>query len=91
MGFECVLVKVNRMFGYLKFLCIFDGECFVMCNYIVCVYCLVKDGVGVEIDVDFVLYGFVVDGMVGFVLWWVEICCLGEYVFIIDEGFVFNL
>ncbi|AZH77432.1 NADPH-dependent ferric siderophore reductase [Microbacterium sp. Y-01] len=89
-GLERVPAKANRMFGYLKFLRIPDGERPVMRNYTVRAYRPAKDGAGAEIDVDFVLHGSAADGTAGPASRWAETCRPGEHVLIIDEGLAFN-
>ncbi|MFS0853111.1 siderophore-interacting protein [Microbacterium sp. 179-I 3D4 NHS] len=89
-GLERVPAKANRMFGYLKFLRIPDGERPVMRNYSVRAYRPATVERGAEIDVDFVLHGSAADGTAGPASRWAEICEPGEHVLLIDEGLTFN-
>lgn len=89
-GLERVPAKANRMFGYLKFLRIPDGERPVMRNYTVRSYRAATADAGAEIDVDFVLHGSAADGTAGPASRWAETCGPGEHVLIIDEGLTFN-
>lgn len=89
-GLERVPAKANRMFGYLKFLRIPDGERPVMRNYTVRAYRPATAASGAEIDVDFVLHGSAADGTAGPASRWAETCAPGEHVLIIDEGLTFN-
>jgi NADPH-dependent ferric siderophore reductase len=89
-GLERVPAKANKMFGYLKFLRIPDGERPVMRNYSVRAYRAATAEVGAEIDVDFVLHGSAADGTAGPASRWAETCQPGEHVLIIDEGLTFN-
>lgn len=89
-GLDRVPAKANRMFGYLKFLRIPDGERPVMRNYTVRAYRAATAGAGAEIDVDFVLHGSAADGTAGPASRWAETCRPGEHVLIIDEGLTFN-
>lgn len=89
-GLERVPPKANRMFGYLKFLRIPDGERPVMRNYTVRAYRPAADGRRAELDVDFVLHGSAADGTAGPASRWAETCRPGEHVLIIDEGLAFN-
>ncbi|MGV2900042.1 siderophore-interacting protein [Microbacterium sp. AGC62] len=89
-GLERVPAKANKMFGYLKFLRIPDGERPVMRNYSVRAYRAATAEAGAEIDVDFVLHGSAADGTAGPASRWAEICQPGEHVLIIDEGLTFN-
>ncbi|MDQ0726956.1 siderophore-interacting protein [Microbacterium sp. W4I20] len=89
-GLERVPVKANKMFGYLRFLRIPDGERPVMRNYSVRAYRAATASSGAEIDVDFVLHGSAADGTAGPASRWAETCQPGEHVLIIDEGLTFN-
>ncbi|MCS3843458.1 siderophore-interacting protein [Microbacterium sp. AK031] len=89
-GLERVPAKAHKMFGYLKFLRIPDGERPVMRNYTVRAYRPATAGRGAEIDVDFVLHGSAADGTAGPASRWAETCKPGEHVLIIDEGLTFN-
>ncbi|WP_372966835.1 siderophore-interacting protein [Microbacterium sp.] len=89
-GLDRVPAKANKMFGYLKFLRIPDGERPVMRNYSVRAYRPAIAGSGAEIDVDFVLHGSAADGTAGPASRWAETCAPGEHVLIIDEGLTFN-
>ncbi|PRB17327.1 siderophore-interacting protein [Microbacterium sp. MYb62] len=89
-GLDRVPAKANKMFGYLKFLRIPDGERPVMRNYSVRAYRAATAEAGAEIDVDFVLHGSAVDGTAGPASRWAETCEPGEHVLIIDEGLTFN-
>ncbi len=89
-GLDRVPAKANRMFGYLKFLRIPDGERPVMRNYSVRAYRPATAEAGAEIDVDFVLHGSAADGTAGPASRWAETCAPGENVLIIDEGLTFN-
>lgn len=89
-GLERVPAKANKMFGYLKFLRIPDGERPVMRNYSVRAYRAATAEAGAEIDVDFVLHGSAADGTAGPASRWAETCQPGEHVLIIDEGLTFN-
>lgn len=89
-GLERVPAKANKMFGYLKFLRIPDGERPVMRNYTVRAYRAATAEAGAEIDVDFVLHGSAADGTAGPASRWAETCLPGEHVLIIDEGLTFN-
>ncbi|WP_312170628.1 siderophore-interacting protein [Microbacterium sp.] len=89
-GLDRVPAKANRMFGYLKFLRIPDGERPVMRNYSVRAYRAATAETGAEIDVDFVLHGSAADGTAGPASRWAETCEPGENVLIIDEGLTFN-
>ncbi|MFJ2371113.1 siderophore-interacting protein [Microbacterium sp. NPDC087665] len=89
-GLDRVPAKANRMFGYLKFLRIPDGERPVMRNYSVRAYRSAEGERGAEIDVDFVLHGSAADGTAGPASRWAETCAPGEHVLIIDEGLTFN-
>ncbi|MBT2495401.1 siderophore-interacting protein [Microbacterium sp. ISL-59] len=89
-GLERVPAKANKMFGYLKFLRIPDGERPVMRNYTVRAYRAATASAGAEIDVDFVLHGSAADGTAGPASRWAETCQPGEHVLIIDEGLTFN-
>ena len=89
-GLERVPAKANRMFGYLKFLRIPDGERPVMRNYTVRAYRPATPETGAELDVDFVLHGSAADGTAGPASRWAETCAPGEHVLIIDEGLTFN-
>lgn len=89
-GLERVPAKANRLFGYLRFLRIPDGERPVMRNYSVREYRSATAERGAEIDVDFVLHGSAADGTAGPASRWAETCAPGEHVLIIDEGLSFN-
>ncbi|MCM3778188.1 siderophore-interacting protein [Microbacterium hydrocarbonoxydans] len=89
-GLDRVPAKANKMFGYLKFLRIPDGERPVMRNYTVSAYRPATAEGGAEIDVDFVLHGSAADGTAGPASRWAETCTPGENVLIIDEGLTFN-
>lgn len=89
-GLDRVPAKANKMFGYLKFLRIPDGERPVMRNYSVRAYRAATGDTGAEIDVDFVLHGSAADGTAGPASRWAETCRPGEHVLIIDEGLTFN-
>lgn len=89
-GLERVPAKAHKMFGYLKFLRIPDGERPVMRNYTVRAYRQATADQGAEIDVDFVLHGSAADGTAGPASRWAETCQPGEHVLIIDEGLTFN-
>lgn len=89
-GLDRVPAKANKMFGYLKFLRIPDGERPVMRNYSVRAYRAATADTGAEIDVDFVLHGSAADGTAGPASRWAETCQPGEHVLIIDEGLTFN-
>ncbi|QNA91662.1 siderophore-interacting protein [Microbacterium sp. Se63.02b] len=89
-GLDRVPAKANKMFGYLKFLRIPDGERPVMRNYSVRAYRAATMQAGAEIDVDFVLHGSAADGTAGPASRWAETCQPGEHVLIIDEGLTFN-
>lgn len=89
-GLDRVPAKANRMFGYLRFLRIPDGERPVMRNYSVRAYRPATADAGAEIDVDFVLHGSAAEGTAGPASRWAETCEPGEHVLIIDEGLGFN-
>jgi len=89
-GLDRVPAKANKMFGYLKFLRIPDGERPVMRNYSVRAHRPATADAGAEIDVDFVLHGSAADGTAGPASRWAETCRPGEHVLIIDEGLTFN-
>lgn len=89
-GLDRVPAKANKMFGYLKFLRIPDGERPVMRNYSVRAYRPADGDRGAEIDVDFVLHGSAAEGTAGPASRWAETCTPGEHVLIIDEGLTFN-
>ncbi|MFJ4253686.1 siderophore-interacting protein [Microbacterium sp. NPDC090003] len=89
-GLDRVPAKANKMFGYLKFLRIPDGERPVMRNYSVRAYRPAEGDRGAEIDVDFVLHGSAADSTAGPASRWAETCTPGEHVLIIDEGLTFN-
>ncbi|GAA2935894.1 siderophore-interacting protein [Microbacterium luteolum] len=89
-GLDRVPAKANKVFGYLKFLRIPDGERPVMRNYSVRAYRAATADAGAEIDVDFVLHGSAADGTAGPASRWAETCRPGEHVLIIDEGLTFN-
>ncbi|MEJ1922342.1 siderophore-interacting protein [Microbacterium sp. KHB019] len=89
-GLERVPAKAHKLFGYLKFLRIPDGERPVMRNYSVREYRPATGDHGAEIDVDFVLHGSAADGTAGPASRWAETCGQGDRVLIIDEGLTFN-
>lgn len=89
-GLERVPAKAHKVFGYLKFLRIPDGERPVMRNYSVRAYRPADGDRGAEIDVDFVLHGSAAEGTSGPASRWAELCAPGESVLIIDEGLNFN-
>lgn len=89
-GLERAPVKANKVFGYLRFLRIPDGERPVMRNYTVRAHRPAVGGRGAEIDVDFVLHGSAAAGTAGPASRWAETCRPGEHVLIIDEGLSFN-
>nr|WP_314844701.1 siderophore-interacting protein [uncultured Microbacterium sp.] len=89
-GLDRVPAKANRMFGYLKFLRIPEGQRPAMRNYTVRAYRAATAESGAEIDVDFVLHGSAADGTAGPASHWAETCEPGEHVLIIDEGLTFN-
>ena len=89
-GLDRVPAKANKVFGYLKFLRIPDGERPVMRNYSVRAYRAATADTGAEIDVDFVLHGSAAEGTAGPASRWAETCAPGEHVLIIDEGLTFN-
>ena len=89
-GLDRVPAKANKMFGYLKFLRIPDGERPVMRNYSVRAFRPAEGDRGPELDVDFVLHGSAADGTAGPASRWAETCEPGEHVLIIDEGLTFN-
>ncbi|WP_431806586.1 siderophore-interacting protein [Microbacterium paraoxydans] len=89
-GLKRVPAKANKLFGYLKFLRIPDGERPVMRNYTVRAYRPATADTGAELDVDFVLHGSAADGTAGPASRWAETCAPGEHVLIIDEGLAFN-
>lgn len=89
-GLDRVPAKANKMFGYLKFLRIPDGERPVMRNYSVRAYRPATAETGAELDVDFVLHGSAAEGTAGPASRWAETCTPGEHVLIIDEGLTFN-
>lgn len=89
-GLDRVPAKANRMFGYLKFLRIPEGERPAMRNYTVRAYRAAAGERGAEIDVDFVLHGSAADGTAGPASSWAETCAPGEHVLMIDEGLTFN-
>ncbi len=89
-GLERVPEKANKVFGYLKFLRIPDGERPVMRNYTVRAHRPATADAGAEIDVDFVLHGSAADGTAGPASRWAETCRPGEHVLVIDEGLCFN-
>ncbi|MGO4490405.1 siderophore-interacting protein [Microbacterium sp. 2RAF4] len=89
-GLDRVPAKANKVFGYLRFLRIPDGERPVMRNYSVRAYRPATADAGAEIDVDFVLHGSAADGTAGPASRWAETCEPGEHVLIIDEGLTFN-
>jgi len=89
-GLERVPAKAHKLFGYLKFLRIPDGERPVMRNYSVREYRPETAQHGAEIDVDFVLHGSAAEGTSGPASRWAETCEPGDRVLIIDEGLTFN-
>ncbi|SJN46312.1 Iron utilization protein [Microbacterium esteraromaticum] len=89
-GLNRVPAKANKMFGYLKFLRIPDGERPVMRNYTVRAYRAAEGDRGAEIDVDFVLHGSAAEGTAGPASRWAETCAPGENVLLINEGLTFN-
>jgi len=89
-GLERVPAKAHKLFGYLKFLRIPDGERPVMRNYTVRAFRPATSESAAEIDVDFVLHGSVIDGTAGPASRWAETCAAGDRVLIIDEGLAFN-
>jgi len=89
-GLERVPAKAHKLFGYLKFLRIPDGERPVMRNYSVREYRPATAERGAEIDVDFVLHGSAAEGTAGPASRWAETCEPGDRVLIIDEGLTFN-
>src|SRR5690606_12664258 len=89
-GLERVPAKAHRLFGYLKFLRIPDGERPVMRNYTVRAHRPATAERGAEIDVDFVLHGSAAEGTAGPASRWAETCEPGDRVLIIDEGLTFN-
>ncbi|WP_194421415.1 siderophore-interacting protein [Microbacterium abyssi] len=89
-GLERVPAKAHKLFGYLKFLRIPDGDRPVMRNYSVRAYRPATDARGTEIDVDFVLHGSASAGTAGPASRWAETCAPGDRVLIIDEGLTFN-
>ena len=89
-GLERVPAKAHKLFGYLKFLRIPDGERPVMRNYTVRAYRQATGERGAEIDVDFVLHGSAAAGTAGPASRWAETCKPGDRVLIIDEGLTFN-
>ncbi|MFK4759597.1 siderophore-interacting protein [Microbacterium sp. ZW T5_45] len=89
-GLDRVPAKANRLFGYLKFLRIPDGERPVMRNYSVRAFRPGTTDAAAELDVDFVLHGSAAEGTAGPASRWAETCEPGEHVLIIDEGLTFN-
>lgn len=89
-GLERVPAKAHKMFGYLKFLRIPDGERPVMRNYTVREYRPATADTSAELDVDFVLHGSAAEGTAGPASLWAQTCRPGEHVLIIDEGLTFN-
>ncbi|MDR6866517.1 NADPH-dependent ferric siderophore reductase [Microbacterium resistens] len=89
-GLDRVPAKANKVFGYLRFLRIPDGERPVMRNYTVRAFRPASEGRDAELDVDFVLHGSAVDGTAGPASRWAELCKPGDTVLIIDEGLMFN-
>lgn len=85
-----VPAKAHKLFGYLKFLRIPDGERPVMRNYTVRAHRPATAERGAEIDVDFVLHGSAAEGTAGPASRWAETCEPGDRVLIIDEGLTFN-
>ncbi|WP_323987031.1 siderophore-interacting protein [Microbacterium plantarum] len=80
--------KANKLFGYLKYLRIPEGERPVMRNYSVRAYRPAGPAGGAEIDVDFVLHGS--GPTAGPASRWASQAHEGESVVIIDEGLRFN-
>lgn len=89
-GLERVPAKAHKLFGYLKFLRIPDGERPVMRNYTVRAFRPATTEREAEIDVDFVLHGSASNGTAGPASRWAETCAPGDRVLIIDEGLTFN-
>jgi len=89
-GLERIPAKAHKLFGYLKFLRIPDGERPVMRNYTVRAYRPATAERGAEIDIDFVLHGSAADGTAGPASRWAETCAPGDHVVVIDEGLTFN-
>ncbi|MGO2684080.1 MAG: siderophore-interacting protein [Microbacterium sp.] len=89
-GLERVPAKAHKLFGYLKFLRIPDGERPVMRNYTVRAHRPATAERGAEIDIDFVLHGSAAEGTAGPASRWAETCKPGDRVLIIDEGLTFN-
>ncbi|MFS0713637.1 siderophore-interacting protein [Microbacterium sp. 2P01SA-2] len=80
--------KANKLFGYLKYLRIPEGERPVMRNYSVRAYRPAGPAGGAEIDVDFVLHGS--GPTAGPASRWASQAHAGESVVVIDEGLRFN-
>lgn len=89
-GLERVPAKAHKLFGYLKFLRIPDGERPVMRNYTVRAFRPATTERGAEVDVDFVLHGSAAEGTAGPASRWAETCAPGDRVVVIDEGLTFN-
>jgi len=87
-GLERIPEKANKLFGYLKYLRIPEGERPVMRNYSVRAYRSDGPSGGPEIDVDFVLHGS--GPTAGPASRWAEQARVGESVVIIDEGLRFD-
>lgn len=87
-GLERIPAKANKLFGYLKYLRIPEGERPVMRNYSVRAYRPSGPSGGAEIDVDFVLHGS--GPTAGPASRWAAQAHAGESVVIIDEGLRFN-
>ncbi|MGR6741226.1 siderophore-interacting protein [Microbacterium sp. F1-18] len=85
---ERIPAKANKLFGYLKYLRIPEGERPVMRNYSVRAYRPAGPSGGAEIDVDFVLHGS--GPTAGPASRWASQAHAGESVVIIDEGLRFN-
>jgi NADPH-dependent ferric siderophore reductase len=87
-GLERIPAKANKLFGYLKYLRIPDGQRPVMRNYSVRAYRAATATTGAELDVDFVLHGSGPDA--GPASRWAHECAPGDSVVIIDEGLSFD-
>lgn len=85
---ERIPAKANKLFGYLKYLRIPEGQRPVMRNYSVRAYRPSGPSGGAEIDVDFVLHGS--GPTAGPASRWASQARAGESVVIIDEGLRFN-
>lgn len=88
-GLQRIPAKANKLFGYLKFLRIPEGERPLMRAYSVRAYRPATDAAGAELDVDFVLHGSAADGTAGPASRWAARAEVGESVVIIDEGIAF--